>query len=213
MADASDTGQPRLIVEVQTSSLAGRRFAFAVKDLRRGLMFGRAPDCNLRFDANRDLKVSGHHALVVETRDGIFVRDQGSSNGLWVNGNRCSTEGTQVWDGSEVSLGQEGAVLRLIIPGENPPASSQLPAPSSMKPPAGKPQSMTRLVETMGNELGAGDKTKRMIKEVADRLEARSEKRRANLVTMVVALLMLLVAIGAIGVWYYQQQESVHAQK
>lgn len=201
---ASDNGQPRIIVEVQTSSLAGKRFAYAVRDLRRGLMVGRAPDCNLRFDPNRDLKVSGHHALIVETRDGVFVRDQGSANGLWADGIRATTAGVRVYDGSEVSLGQEGALLRLIIPGEERPPASQLPAPSTaaQPKPAARSDSLTAIVG------GAGDKTRQLISEVASRLEARGERRRATLVTMVIALLMLVAAIGAIAAWYVQQQAA-----
>lgn len=201
-ASASDNGQPRLIVEVQTSSLAGKRFAYATRDLRRGLIVGRAPDCNLRFDPNRDLKISGHHALIIETRDGVFVRDQGSSNGLWADGMRATPAGVRVYDGSEVSLGQEGALLRLIIPGEARPPVSQLPAPSTAAQPrpAARSDSLTAIVG------GAGDKTRQLISEVATRLEARSEKRRATLVTMVVALLMLVAAMAAIGVWYFQRE-------
>jgi S1-C subfamily serine protease len=207
---------PRVIIEALTSSLAGKRFAFTSKDLRAGVLIGRAPDCNLRFDGARDLKVSGHHALLEERNDSIYLRDQGSSNGLWVNQVRATTEGTRVYDGWEINLGQEGAVLRLVIPGD--PAPREQPKPVAAAAPAtvhdeGDPASLSLMVNEIGASVGAGDKTKHMIKAVAERLEARASAKRASLVTMVIALFMLVAAAAAIGVWYYNHNEQLHAQE
>lgn len=202
---------PRVVLEVLTSSLAGRRFAFTSGDLRGGVMLGRAPDCKVRFDGARDLKVSGHHALLEERNDGIYLRDQGSSNGLYVNRERVTAAGLRLYDGYEISLGQEGAVVRANIPADPPPPVSQLPAASARQPASGGGD-MTRIVESAGAKVGAGDKTKHMIKAVAEQLESRADTRRAGLVTMVGAMFMLVLALGAIGVWYYQQQESAQAQ-
>lgn len=214
----AESGQPRLILDVQTSSLAGRRFGYSSEDLRKGVMIGRAPDCKLRFDGSRDLKVSGHHALLEERDDGIFVRDQGSSNGLYVNKERVTAAGTRLYDGSELSLGQEGAVMTVRIPGEAPPPASSLPdtvaaggRETTVADEAGA-RTLTRMVGEVGDSVGAGDKTKRMIKEVAARLESRAARRRANLVTLVGALFMALAAAGAIGVWYYMNAEAIEAQ-
>jgi S1-C subfamily serine protease len=193
-----------LIVEVLTSSLAGRRFGFSRNDLLRGVMIGRAPDCKLRFDSTRDVRVSGHHALIVETRDGVFVRDQGSSNGLYVNNQRVAAVGIRVFDGADVRLGAEGAQMRFLIPGEIQPAGPQSPGSATVRE---TPESLTKFVNKVGDRVGAGDKTKRMIKEVADRLESRAEKRRARIVILVIVLFLLVVACGAAGIWYYLQQE------
>lgn len=203
---------PRAIIEALTSSLAGRRFAYASADLRKGVLLGRAPDCTVRFDSARDLKVSGHHALIEERQDGIFVRDQGSSNGLYLNRERVTTDGLRVYDGDELHLGQEGAVLRIMVPGDSRPPASQFPAPSSHGAPASRiapdSASLTMMVNNIGSQVGAGDKTKHLLKAVAEQLEARAEKKAGGLVTMVGALFMLIVAAGAIGVWYYQHEEE-----
>ena len=209
---------PRLIIEVLTSSLAGRRFGYTSKDLRRGILIGRAPDCNLRFDGARDLKVSGHHALIEERNNGIFLRDQGSSNGLYVEKHRATAEGTRVYDGFEINLGQEGATLRVLIPGDPPPAVSKFP--SSLVKPSGAPttgeeddpESLTLMVDEVGRQVGAGDKTKHMIKAVAERLEARSNQKRAALTTLIAALFMLITAAAAIGIWYYNHNEAAQAR-
>jgi hypothetical protein len=212
-ATMREAAAPRVIIEVMTSSLAGRRFAFTSKDLRKGVMIGRAPDCNLRFDGARDLKVSGHHALLEERADGIYLRDQGSSNGLYVSKRRATAEGTRVYDGYEINLGQEGALLRLVIPDDPPPPESKFP--SSMPAPShdDDPESLDRMVDAVGAQVGAGEKTRHIIKAVAGKLEARAARRRASLVTLVGALFMLIAAAGAIGVWYYQHQQDVQARE
>ncbi|MBK9974934.1 MAG: FHA domain-containing protein [Planctomycetes bacterium] len=206
---------PRAILEVLTSSLAGRRFAYSSNELRKGVLLGRAPDCTVRFDSARDLKVSGHHALIEERQEGVFVRDQGSSNGLYLNRDRVTTEGLRLFDGDEIHLGQEGAVLRVVMQGETRPPVSQLPQPSQMT--AGSAAttpdsaSLTLMVNNIGSQVGAGDKTKHLLKAVAEQLEARQERKTGSLMTMVGALFMLIVAAGAIGVWYYQHVEDSRA--
>ncbi|MBE7490573.1 MAG: FHA domain-containing protein [Planctomycetes bacterium] len=216
MADAASTvpekaAPSRVIVEVLTSSLAGRRFAYGSVELRKGVLLGRAPDCTIRFDAARDLKVSGHHALLEERMDGVFVRDQGSSNGLYLNRERVTAEGARLYNGDELHLGQEGAIVRLLIPGEDRPPVSAFPAPSQhpkSAPASGDAASLTMMVNNIGSKVGAGDKTKHLLKAVAEELEARAEKKTGALVTVVGALFLLIVAAGAIGVWYYQHEEA-----
>ncbi|MBX3474328.1 MAG: FHA domain-containing protein [Planctomycetes bacterium] len=217
MTDAASTvpekaAPSRAIIEVLTSSLAGRRFAYTSADLRKGVVLGRAPDCTIRFDSARDLKVSGHHALIEERVDGVYVRDQGSSNGLYLNRERVTAEGTRLYDGDELHLGQEGAVVRLVLPGESRPPVSSFPAPSNVGRSApstvGDAASLTMMVNNIGSKVGAGDKTKHLLKAVAEELEARSGRKTGSLVTLVGALFMLIVAAAAIGVWYYQHEEE-----
>lgn len=69
-------------------------------DLRHGVLLGRASDCHVRFDAGKDLKVSGHHALIDERDGKIMVRSQGSSNGLFLNDVRVTSSGSAVLSGS-----------------------------------------------------------------------------------------------------------------
>jgi FHA domain-containing protein/trypsin-like peptidase len=55
---------------------------------------GRHPSADVRFDADRDLDVSGRHAAVFRQGDDWVLRDLGSTNGSWVNGARI--KGDQV---------------------------------------------------------------------------------------------------------------------
>ncbi|MCC6466348.1 MAG: FHA domain-containing protein [Planctomycetes bacterium] len=214
---------PRVILEVLTSSLSGKRIPLSSNELRKGIMLGRAPDCRVRFDAARDLKVSSHHALLEERDDGIYVRDQGSANGLYVNRTRAGNEGVRLYDGSEISLGHEGAVVRTVIPGEAPPPRQptslseklgQQPAPGAQAVASAPVEGgeLTMVVEAVGARVGAGEKTKHLIKAVAEELEARQEQKRGSLATMVGALFMAIVAAATVGVWYYQHEEDAKAQ-
>ncbi|HTL04837.1 MAG TPA: FHA domain-containing protein [Gemmatimonadales bacterium] len=49
---------------------------------------GRHPSADVRFDAERDLDVSGRHAALFRQGGGWMLRDLGSSNGTWLNGER-----------------------------------------------------------------------------------------------------------------------------
>ena len=52
---------------------------------------GRHPQCDFRFDAMTDLDVSARHAEIRATDGGRWViRDGGSTNGTFVNGNRVT---------------------------------------------------------------------------------------------------------------------------
>ena len=226
MADAQtapERSAPRLILEALTSSLAGRRFAYTTPELRRGIMLGRAADCTVRFDAARDIKVSNHHALIVEIAGSVFVRDQGSANGLYVGGKRVTTDSVRLRDGDEMQLGQEGAVLRVVLPGTGPHASAsprqEIAAPAPAAAPAhaaaptapvlaGATRSLTRMVDQIGARVGAGDKTKHLLREVAHQLEQRQSRKRGSLVALVIVLFLLLAAGGATAVWFYMEDRK-----
>lgn len=60
----------------------GQEFA-----LEGELTIGRAPDCDIVLDSKQ---VSRHHATISVTDDGVFVRDDRSTNGIEVAGKRSS---------------------------------------------------------------------------------------------------------------------------
>lgn len=61
-----------------------------------------------------------------------------------------------------------------------------------------KDSSIDRVVEQAGSQVGAGAKTKYLIKEVAEQLDARSRRKSGALMTVIGALVLLLLAAGAI---------------
>ncbi len=85
---------------------------------RAGLVFplsagrvtvGRHPDADLRFHPEGDLDVSARHAEIAREGGGWRLRDLGSRNGTWVNGERVAGE---AWlrDGDRVAFGRGGPV-------------------------------------------------------------------------------------------------------
>lgn len=237
---------PRLIVECMTSTLAGRRFAFTATDLKRGVLLGRASDCHVRFDASKDLKVSGHHAMIDEREGKIMVRDHGSSNGVFLNDVRVTAGGAAVLSGSKLALGQEGAIMKLLVPGQSSGKTSQgmhqapqaapadrplrpapgtgavpvapAPSPPPPLPPAdqagrGMPSVQTdpALLQQRAPDPGpkppsASDRTRMVLKEEARVAEARPRRKGGAGVTFAGALLLLLLAAGAIAAWHFMGQ-------
>jgi FHA domain/zinc-ribbon domain len=62
---------------------------------------GRSPECGIFLD---DVTVSRRHAVLVERGDGIYIEDQGSLNGTFVN--RKRVESARLEDGDEVQVGK-----------------------------------------------------------------------------------------------------------
>jgi FHA domain/zinc-ribbon domain len=62
---------------------------------------GRSPDCGIFLD---DVTVSRRHAVLVERDGAMFIEDQGSLNGTFVN--RKRVESARLEDGDEVQVGK-----------------------------------------------------------------------------------------------------------
>jgi hypothetical protein len=62
---------------------------------------GRSPDCGIFLD---DVTVSRKHAVLHQRDGSIFIEDQGSLNGTFVN--RKRVESAQLEDGDEVQIGK-----------------------------------------------------------------------------------------------------------
>ena len=82
---------------------------------------GRHPSSDVLFDADRDLDVSGRHAAVFREGDRWVLRDLGSTNGTWVNGERI--KGDRVLVANDVlRFGAAGPQLS-FVPREGDPAA------------------------------------------------------------------------------------------
>ena len=90
--DGADAGQVRIV-----------RKEFAT--------IGRHPDADLPFDPARDLDVSVRHAAVFRAAGGWVVRDLGSTNGTWVNGEEVKGDRVLL-SGDLIRLGRAGPRLR-----------------------------------------------------------------------------------------------------
>src|SRR5258705_10108234 len=72
---------------------------------------GRASDCEVRFDAKRDPRVSNHHAEFLFEDGCWFVIDTASTNGTLVEGKRIAKH--QLRQGEEVQIGKGGPLVRV----------------------------------------------------------------------------------------------------
>ena len=110
----------KLTLIFQTGSLAGQQ-----RQLEQGsLLLGRAPDCSIQFDAQRDTLVSNRHAVIQREGDAFFLLDQNSTNGTFLNGNRVSR--TQLNPGDVIMFGNGGPQILVVI---EQPRSQTSPSP------------------------------------------------------------------------------------
>jgi diguanylate cyclase (GGDEF)-like protein len=109
---AGPASRSRAVLTISTGPHAGR-----VLSLRRGepLSFGRAEDCTFSF---ADGSLSRMHAIVVWVGGSWVLKDEGSTNGTFVNDQRIA--GAKVLnDGDRVQLGLELAMrFSLVTPEE-----------------------------------------------------------------------------------------------
>jgi AcrR family transcriptional regulator len=121
--------QARVTLEFTHGQLQGQARCFVEPAT---LLLGRHEDCEPRFDDETHRRVSRHHALVEINPPDICIRDLGSRNGTFVNGELVGKRppGTEpdrqhasaerdLIDGAEVLLAKEGGVafrVRVIRP-------------------------------------------------------------------------------------------------
>ena len=89
---------------VDGPSLVVRRAGRAVETFgigRKELTIGRSPDCDVFLD---DVTVSRVHALVRPRPDGVWIEDQGSLNGTFIN--RRRVDAARLADADEVQIGK-----------------------------------------------------------------------------------------------------------
>ncbi len=92
---------------------------------------GRAEDCHLR--PGSDL-VSRHHCVILIGSDGVKVRDFGSRNGTFVNGERVSPE-SHLMPGDRLIVGQFDFDIRIVgMPEQSEPTTSVASADTKEKP-------------------------------------------------------------------------------
>jgi serine/threonine protein kinase len=98
-----------------TLTVRGAQAAAAyVFDDRTTCLVGRAHECGIRL-AEAEKKASRHHCMLDVNPPQVRVRDLGSRNGTYVNGERLApgSAGRDLADGDEIGVG--GAVLRVSV--------------------------------------------------------------------------------------------------
>ncbi|MEM7260712.1 MAG: FHA domain-containing protein [Planctomycetota bacterium] len=101
----------RTLIKHLSGSEEGRRDYFKAERI----VLGRDDDCDVSFDKQRDLEVSGRHSEIVANGEGGFeIVDLGSTNGTWVNGEEITR--SPLKSGDEIELGPGGPRLLFELP-------------------------------------------------------------------------------------------------
>jgi len=102
----------KIVIDHVAGSRRGQRQEF---DGDRRVRFGRHPDCEVSFDALRDIDASSRHAELRPGDDGWVLVDVGSSNGTYVDGRRITELAMAQAVPHMVEFGAGGPSLRLFI--------------------------------------------------------------------------------------------------
>jgi S1-C subfamily serine protease len=201
-------------LRVVSGARAGHREVFE----KSYIGIGRHPLSDLRFDAEQDLDASSRHAAIVKSGETFLVRDLGSTNGTFVNGVRIG--GDQVLgDGDMLRFGVHGpeVAFQLIheshdevimpkveAPGRPSAATSASPPPAPAAPPprqapprpAPPPRQAPPAPPAARAPATPGPDSRTGIL----RAELADQRRRSR----IIALALLVVMLGALGLIYWQ---------
>jgi len=122
----------RVVIDHLAGARRGQRQEFPAQARVR---FGRHPECEVSFDAHRDIDASSRHAeLRPHEATSWTLVDLGSSNGTYVEGHRITE--TPVARGAAVSIefGPGGPRVRLFV-GDDQEIEALPPAPVEVQRP------------------------------------------------------------------------------
>ncbi len=119
-----------VIIDHLSGSRRGQRQELAAD---KRVRFGRHPDCEVSFDAHRDIDASSRHAELRPGVDGWVLVDLGSSNGTFVDGHRVTETAVAKAASVTVEFGAGGPRVRLFVGDEAEAAA--LPPPELAEPP------------------------------------------------------------------------------
>lgn len=133
----------KLHLTINGGSLLGQEF-----ELETGFIsIGRSDTCSIRFDPMTERIASKQHAFIEAKADGFYVRDNQSTNGTLVNGQRVET--AKLNSGDQIQFGTNGVTATVQIDG----------APTFVSAPAASAQQSYRNVEIQAFDQIAASQT------------------------------------------------------
>lgn len=115
----------RVVIDHMAGTRRGQRQELPANQRVR---FGRHPDCEVAFDAHRDIDASSRHAELRPLDAGWVLVDVGSSNGTYVEGRRITEAPVAANAPVAVEFGPGGPRVRLFV-GDDSAIESLPPAP------------------------------------------------------------------------------------
>lgn len=183
---------------------------------------GRHPMNDLRFDANKDIDVSGRHAELRSLGNRHVIHDLGSTNGTFVNGERVAAE-REVKDGDLLTFGPEGPqatfhVVSAASKGPDAPPATRAATPSE---PLVATRSHTASAEaaafidaaTKGGAGSKGGAAKPKPKVATEVRIAHAVRQQTGRLRQMVIALGALVVVGGGGVGYVMVRSARESQK
>ena len=167
---------------------------------------GRHPMNDLRFDANKDIDVSGRHAELRSVGGRHLLHDIGSTNGTFVNGVRIVAE-QEVRDGDVLMFGANGPQASFHVIGadvvkETPVTRGNRPQAAAPAAPAAPPTAVP--------SRPAASAAPRMNTEVRI---AHAVQQQTGKLKQVVLALAAFVVVGGGGVAYLTVRANAEARK
>ncbi len=181
-------------MRVRLTYLTGARKGQAVDADKPYTSLGRHPTSDVRFGPDDDLVVSSRHAAIVRRERTFSIRDLGSTNGTFVNGERVTAERVLA-DRDVIQLGGGGPTVSVtmlwaeptaetptVVLGGPPPVPE--PGPTRPTPAAGVPLTPTSL---------------KVQREVA--------RQTSTLRRSVLLLVLLVVVLGGVSLWRMREAD------
>jgi pSer/pThr/pTyr-binding forkhead associated (FHA) protein len=124
----------RVVIDHVAGARRGQRQEFSTGTRVR---FGRHPECEVSFDAHRDIDASSRHAELRSVDAGWVLVDLGSSNGTYVDGHRITEAPVAPATPVSIEFGPGGPRVRLFV-GDDAAIEALPPAPVEARRPPWK---------------------------------------------------------------------------
>ena len=184
----------KLQLRVLGGARAGAEGVFA----QPSVTLGRHPACELQFDPERDLDVSGRHATIEQRGTRWVVRDLGSKNGTLVNGHPIRGD-TTLDDTDQIRLGPAGPVVEVRLVSDATPDRAPARAPAART--------------TSPRATGSTPVPRRRASSTTERVRVEVVRQTRRLRTVAAVLVVVLVAVTAYVVVDRRQQADLRARE
>jgi S1-C subfamily serine protease len=177
----------KLTIDIVGGARAGQRLTLDAD--KKPIRFGRHPDNDVAFDAERDRDASGRHAELRVDGGQLWLHDLGSANGTRMAG--LSVSKAAVPPGAEIEFGAGGPRVRVVYEGAAPLIPATIANPNAKLTPSAP-------ANTTGGKVG-----QRTVALMIEQALARARREPERLRMMVLALSALLVlTVGGVVVAY-----------
>ena len=205
------------------------------------IRIGRGTDCDVRFDAQRDVRVSTHHAEIRFDDGSYVVLDTGSSNGTLVNGKMVKQQ--KLRSGDKIVFGAQGGPevkfeidntmpagmggggraygqpLQQPVQGYGQPQGFGAPPMARQQAPSKDASALAQEAQlkiSQARALAGGQNSGQTMFIMADTLkkvEAVTEQKSSKRWVKVVLVLLAMgsVVVGAMGFVIWQQKQQIAA--